>query len=242
MIARNLDYINFRQGWRSFLACLTLQLLAFYFLREAPFIITIVVLTINSCMVFQGRELDGRDFIIYNLPISRARFLLAKIEWVMLSSLPMIFASLWVYRPYVIHPHILSFYFGGLLLAAMIPAVLALYYHETKITLFMISLFTAAILLVIALISFQYPFAPDVLACKRPYMVSGGTLYLTLKMPVMALLFVLWGFYAFCRTDLMEKSRGIASILGLEFIFIFAWFALLIGGADLSELWYLLFK
>ncbi|MCX7000309.1 MAG: hypothetical protein NT106_08470 [Candidatus Sumerlaeota bacterium] len=241
-MARNLDYINFRQGWKIFLACLTLQLLAFYFIRDAPFIITIVVLTINSCIVFQGRELDGRDFIIYNLPISRAKFLLAKIEWVILSSLPMTFISLWHYRHYVIHPHILSFYFGGLLLAALIPVVLVLYFHETKITLFLISLFTAGLLLGIALISFQYPFAPDVLACKRPYMVPGGTLYLTLKMPVMALLYILCGFYVFCRTNLMEKSRGVASLLGLEFIFIFAWFALLIGGADLSELWYLLFR
>jgi len=52
---------------------------------------------------------------------------------------------------------------------------------------------------------------------------------------------VAWNFYLFCRTDITEKPLGRSALLGTEFIFVFAWLAYIIGGANLWDLWYLLF-
>jgi hypothetical protein len=132
-----------------------------------------------------------------------------------------------------------------LFLPALVPVVLSLYFRSSQITTLVVSLIATLLWGFVALLLFPYIRLPLIDASTyhnlyRTHVFTpfgGGWIdYALILLGVVA-----WSFYVFCRTSLIEKSHNKSALLGIEFVLLFAWFAYVILGANLMDLWYLLF-
>ena len=243
-----------RLGWKL-LALSALVLIAIPFIYEISqtslWIIAAFLLVINSTGLFRVQELDTQDFFIYFQPISRARILASKLGWATIATVCIALVCLaawhiinwqqaempWVKQERLFIPYALL---PVLLLPATAPLLLVLYFRSSQITAAIISCIALFLWGIVVLL--LCPFVRPGLAgegSSQSYIVAGY--HGCPEFVGMLAALVVWNFYLFCRTDITEKPLGRSALLGIEFIFVFAWLAYVIGGANLWDLWYLLF-
>jgi ABC-type transport system involved in multi-copper enzyme maturation permease subunit len=247
---KTLEWKDARLGWKLLALC-ALIILALPWLtgisKEGIGAVTGLLLLLNSAAIFRAKELDTQDFFLYALPVSRAKILASKYAWVILCILALMILCFYSWgtvhgetqapNPYWILPM--------LFLPALVPVVLSLYFRSSQITTLVVSLIATLLWGFVALLLFPYIRLP--LIDPSTYHDFYGTHVFTLfgrgwiDYVLILLGLVGWSFYVFCRTRLTEKSHSRSTLLGIEFVVLFAWFAYVILGANLRDIWYLLF-
>lgn len=240
-----------RLGWKL-LVLSAVVLIAIPFIFEISqfwlWIMAAFLLVMNSTALFRVQELDTQDFFLYFQPVSRARILASKLAWAAISTVCIALVCLaawhiinwqqakmpWVKQERLFIPYALL---PVLLVPALGPLVLVLYFRSSQITAAIISCIAMFLWGIVVLL--LCPFVRPALAGES-YIVAGYYHGWPEFVGMLAAL-VAWNFYLFCRTDITEKPLGRSALLGIEFIFVFAWLAYIIGGANLWDLWYLLF-
>ena len=239
-----------RLGWKL-LVLSAVVLIAIPFIYEISQIglwtIAAFLLVMNSTGLFRVQELDTQDFFIYFQPVSRVRILASKLAWAAIATVCIALVCLvawhiinwqqakmsWVKEETLFIPYALL---PVLLLPALGPLVLVLYFRSSQITTVFISCIAVIVWGIVVLLI--CPFVRPDLAGES-LIVAGYHGWPEFVGMLAAL--VAWNFYLFCRTDITEKPLGRSALLGVEFIFVFAWLAYIIGGSNLWDLWYLLF-
>lgn len=249
---KTLAWKDLQLGWKLLVLC-ALVIIVRPLLSEISkgdiWAAALFLLLINSIALFRIQEMDTQDFFLYFQPISRARILASKLLWVMASTLVIITLC-------VVAWHIIDFQHGkmpwppgqtafspyGLLpvlfLPALAPLVVILYFRSSHITAAFAACIATMAWGIVAI--FLCPFIRFSLLAEQGEPVATGLSGWLEFVGILAAL-IAWNFHLFCRTDITEKSLGRSALLGIEFIIVFAWFAYVIGGTSLWDLWYLLF-
>ena len=248
-----LAWKDVRLAWKLLILC-ALILIAMAFLHEIAklqiWALAAFLLVINSTALFRIQELDTQDFFIYFQPVSRVRILASKLAWAAISTvfIALVCLAAWhimnwqqaklpwtreetLFIPYALLPM--------LFLPALGPLILVLYFRSSHITAAFVS--CIAMLVWGTVVLFLCTFFRLALEEREIEGIAAAGLLGWVELLGILCALVVWNFYLFCRTDITEKPLGRSALLGIEFIFVFAWLAYFIGGANLWDLWYLLF-
>lgn len=251
---KTLAWKDVRLGWKMLLLCVVI-ILAFPLItdiekeqKQVMILVAGLLLLLNSSAIFRSKELDTRDFFLYALPVQRVRIVDSKQWWIVVSMLIVMLACVVSWEIIDKRDEFPDPYWSLpiLFLPAIVPIVLILYFRSSQISTLVVS-FVATLLwflVAVALCPFMRLTFMDVSTYaddKAEELISAIWSKGLIDYTLILLALIFWSLYLFCRTDLTEKPHSKSALLGIEFIFLFAWFAYVILGANIGDIWYLLF-